>query len=320
MDSNYQPPHLLLPRKLGKMAHEAAPGNHFHNEAVFYLNEIKGWPPSIQPDTDLVTQNLWFDDVGTPTTKATTVDLVGEGLTNNYYEIALKCITDAASEGWKQTFPYSGEPRVKSGRRVSALLDIWSVSGVAVTASFINSDGTETRSQTVTSAEWSRVEIKNHLLSGTSCELQVTAGAAGTFYAVPLGMSISPAGLALPPRPSHYVHCEFVDVVTLDAAADPNTWTDVDITAQTNALAHTADIACVIFEATSTYDLWLRRNGSSGGYVVCTVIGGVSQTSRNNVRVLLDDSQVFEYKLDRTAGASALDFGRISVVGFEEWA
>ncbi len=282
-------------------------------------NEIKAWPPLIRNDIDLDANLHWWRKVGTPSTAPTYVDVTGESITETYRD-AIKVVAAAASDGMKQTYTYADEPRLKSGRTVSALLAIWSVSSVSVTASLLNSDASSTSASAVTAAAWTIVEIPGHVLAGTSCDLKVTAAAAGTFYVVPLGLCIGNRGLWLPPRPR--IHKQFDAVVanvTLDGAADPNTYTDVDVTTSSSNLACIGYLALLLNEATSLYDLWLRRKGDSGGGYLALSASSTSQNTRNMQTIVLNDAQVFEYKLDRVVGSSALDTGNIGVTAYEEW-
>ncbi len=276
------------------------------------------WLPPFQGDMDA--NNQWWHKVNTPSTAPTFVLNSGEGITSGQIEAAsIKCVAAASGDGLKDTWTYANENRVSAGQTMSVLLAIWSVGGISVTAKLVNSDTTHTDASAVTAAAWTIVEIPGHVLAGTSCSLQVTAGAAGTFYVQPLGACLGPRGLRLPNRGHLYIHAEYVDVINVDGSADPNTFTDVDLTSVTTPMAISADLAIFFAEATSTYDFWLRRNGSSGGYVWATVLPGNSPV-RGNARIVLDEDQIFEYKLDRTAGASALDTGRVGIVGYEQWA
>lgn len=283
------------------------------------VNEIKGWPPMVQPDSDLVTLNLWWDDVATPTTKATVVDVAGEAGITETYELALKCVGDGAGDGLQQIWTYADEPRLKAGRVMSALVAIWSVGGISITAKLVNSDASETAASAVTAAAWTIVEIPNHTLAGTTVSLQVTAGAAGTFYVVPLGANIGARGFALRPRGLRYVDVH-VPSASFVSAADPGaTWTDADATAVTSPL-------CCILSLQGSYTnsttagktLQVRRNGdtaTAGGGIVIGVTTSVAYMGRAVVGC--DDGQVIEYiGSDVAANSESVS---LAISGWWEW-
>lgn len=280
------------------------------------VNEIKGWPPIVNTG-DLDALNLWWDKVGTPTTAPTVTDTSVAGLTDNY-ELCLKVVADGANEGLSQRYTYADEPRVKSGRVVSALLAIWSVSAVSVTAKLVNSDATETAAAAVTAAAWTIVEIPNHTLAGTYCDLQVTAGAAGTFYVVPLGMNIGARGFPLKPRGSRYVECSRT---TLVAGVDPGgaDWTNVDATANSSPLTHKLDFEVYYSNATTlTQRVQIRRNGSADtAGRVSSYINVLNQPVLSHMQVAVDDSQIFQYKTGAAAGDG--ESVGIYLMGWFEW-
>ena len=286
--------------------------------ATDYANEIKGWPPVVQPDADLDALNLWWDKVGTPTTAPTVVDVAGEGITETY-ELAIKVVTDANSEGMEQTWTFADEPRIKSGRTLSALVAIWSVGGVQVLARLRNSDGTTTDALYATAAAWTLVEIPNHTLAGTSCSLRILTVAAGTFYVVPLGVCIGPMAVALPPRGLRYVDSNMsADLVNADPGA---AWTDVDCTANTSPLTVSVEFYMQYTNSTTTAKgVSVRRNGDTITYIWRFVIRapttGVIYGGRGTV--WLDDNNIFEYiGSDLVADTETVT---IRLLGWWEWA
>lgn len=288
-------------------------------QAAQLCNEIKGWTPIVPPDADLVTLNLWWDDVATPTTKATVVDVGGEAGITETWELALKCVGDGAGDGLMQRYTYADEPRLKSGRVASAILAIWSVSSVSVTAKLVNSDASETAASAVTAAAWTIVTIENHTLAGTYCDLQVTAGAAGTFYVVPLGLNIGAKAFPLRPRGSVYIDKRTNVVNSVDpGGAD---WTDVDCTAATSNLAHTLQL-CIAYSTNGAIGKrpLLRRNGSSdagGTGNVAQYTQVISNTIASHMRMPCDDGQIFEYKTGELAALG--ESLSIDVEGWWEW-
>jgi len=298
-------------------------------------NEFKAWPPLIQIGAgfDLVTQAQWFADVATPTTKATAVPVSGEaGLDAKFTEV-IKCVTDAVNEGWKQRYTYADEPRVKSGVKLSTL--IWvatTAGGSGITAKLVNSDASETSFSVVaTDGDWSLLLIEDHTCAGTYVELQVTKDASGTFYAGgPITVMIGADAIALKPRALQLKWRDAVQVKDLTGLADEATWTDVDCTSATSALAVSIIAVGRLAENTSTDDfaLYVRRNGSSEGASLdlnaIARAGGSTTTMPthiifNGASILLDDQQIFEYFLDRLAGSGTLQAGGIAVRGYSEW-
>ncbi len=81
-----------------------------------------------------------------------------------------------------------------------------------------------------------------------------------------------------------------------------------------------AQLQVSINEAVSGFDFYVRRNGDSGGSGAVASTAPASQFSRNEVLVVLDDAQIWEYKVDRYVGSSTLDFGEIYLNGYYEWA
>ena len=282
-------------------------------------NEIKGWPPVVNTG-NLDALNLWFDKVGTPTTAPSVVALSGEGITENY-GLALKVVASAENQGLSQRFTYANEPRIKAGRRLSTLWAIWCVGGVGVTLSIVNSSTEVTAAVKVTSASWTIVEVPNHLLAGTYCDIKLVTDGAGTFYAAPLGANIGARGFPLRARGLRYVDAQAVDVLSADpGGAD---WADLDLTASASALAVSANLS-VLYRNTTTIDrkICFRRNGSAAAEdrsttVISNPATSSSETTINVLQMPLDDGQVFEWKSDALATNAELLI--ISVFGYWEW-
>lgn len=278
-------------------------------QASQLVNEVKGWPPYRPNDLDLVTANLWWDDAGTPTTKATVVDVAGEGGITETYNLALKCVGDGAGDGLMQRYTYADEPRIKVGRKVSALVAIWSVGAINITAKLLNSDASETAAAAVSAAAWTIVEIPNHTLAGTYCDLQITAGAAGTFYVVPLGVCIGARGVPLGQRPSRFVDTDVNYVVNNADPANTN-WTDVDCTSATSNLCWMTQLNG---ENAGTGSVLIRLNGTSDTGKLISSSSGPKAISFIQV---VDDGQIFEYMASNAAVSGVY----ISVIGYWEWA
>lgn len=284
------------------------------------INEIKGWPPIVKTG-DLDALNLWFDKIGTPTTAPSVVAGNDGAITMQFNEV-LKVVADAAGEGLSQRFTYADEPRVKSGRRLSTLWAIWCVGGVGATLSIINSSTEETAATKVTAAAWTLVEVPNHLLAGTYCDIKIVTDGAGTIYAVPLGANIGARAFPLRPRGLRYVdaHTEKVLSDTDPAGAD---YTDVDFTASTSPL-------CVMINLIGWYRnytninrvLYIRRNGDVTAANLAYVVTYANSTTTyvtgtNTLAVCCDDGQVLEYKTNGAAGDT--ESVNLSVSGYWEW-
>lgn len=287
-------------------------------QASQLVNEVKGFPANVANDADLDTLNLWWDSVGTPTTKVSFVDVAGEGGVTESFEYCLKCVTDAASEGFYQRYTYADEPRVKSGRVVSALVAIWSVGAINITAKLLNSDASETAAAAVSAAAWTIVEVPAHTLAGTYVDLQITAGAAGTFYAVPLGLCIGARGVPLGPRPLRYVN--LASLVTLINGVDPGgaSFTDLDCTASTSNLTVRVDIFGQ-YKNTTNADraLQVRRNGSTNTTYIAYTTNTTSYASAW-ASVPCDDGQIIEWCTNE-GGAGAAETCYIFMDGYWEW-
>jgi hypothetical protein len=283
-------------------------------QASQLVNEIKGWPPVVNTG-DLDALNLWWDKVGTPTTAPTVTDTSVAGLTDNY-ELCMKVVTDAASEGLAQRFTFADEPRVKAGRVVSAILAIWSVSSVSVTAKFVNSDASHTDAGAVTAAGWSIVTIENHTLVGTYCDLQVTAGAAGTFYVVPLGMNIGAKAFPLKPRGLRYVD-DTANATPVNDSDPGNTWTDVDCTASTSNLAVRVIGGLIYYSSRINEELRVRRNGNASNGMRVSRAASAGLYGGGIYEVQVDDGQIFEFNGSATAGDTEHVYMFIN--GWWEW-
>lgn len=286
-------------------------------QAAQLVNEIKGWPPIVNTG-DLDALLLWFRKLGTPTTAPSVQDVAAAGLTENY-ELCLKLVADAASEGLKQTWTFADEPRIKSGRKLSTLWAIWCVGGVGVTLSLVNSDASSTAAAQVTAAAWTIVEVPDHTLAGTSCDVQLITDGAGTFYAVPLGANIGSRGLPLAPRGLRWVDIyPSPSVSGVDPAG--GTWTDVDLTTVTSPLTPLAQLSVDYYNGTALgRGILLRRKGETVGYIYAVDSQSTAQAWAGRVKLLmsLNDEQVFQYDSNAPAGDSETLY--ITVAGYWEF-
>lgn len=112
-----------------------------------------------------------------------------------------------------------------------------------------------------------------------------------------------------------------VAVKTLTGLGDEDTWTDIDVTAETSASATSALINVFMLDSTSgdVFALHIRANGSSTAKSSLTArakIQVTSQIAANTFIVPLDANQIFEYLFDREGGSGTLEFGEIQVLGY----
>ncbi len=276
------------------------------------VNEIKNWPPYVGDNTDLVTGNLWWDDVGVPGTKGTVVTTSGAGLTQTYKH-AIKVIASgsvgAPGDGVKQTFTYSEEPRVKSGRTISAMIAVWSVGGATVSAKLINSDLSATAgNQSATAAAWTIITIEGHVCAGTSVDLQVyTVTNSATFYVVPLGLNVGTKAWPLGNRPVQWMDVPSSNVVN-NANPASTGYVDVDLTAATDALAFAAQVSVWYYiHGAAGRSIFIRRNGDANNGNANVMITAVTTGAVwwiNASPVYLDDANIFEYNSDAATGTT----------------
>lgn len=301
-------------------------------------NEVKGWPCLVQIGVglDLVTNAQWFADEATPTTKATAVPSSGEaGLDAKFTEV-IKCITDAADEGFSQRYTYADEPRVKSGVHLSAL--IWvatTAGGSGITAKLRNSGGSSTAATSfATDGDWTLLWIEDHTCSGTYVELVVTKDATGTFYAGgPITVMVGADAVGLPPRRLVKRWRDFGADHDFDFTADSGGFVDADLTSFTSNLTARADLFFMLEvpdgNANLSYELNVRRNGSSVAASESNKVASVrtnSTAGRDAARatgmfsVVLDHNQIFEYDFNHAEGSTnAGGLSGISVAAYEEW-
>jgi hypothetical protein len=281
------------------------------------VNEIMNFPSQERADD---TQPEWWEEsAGTAT--LTEVDLAGEAITERW-ERALKLVTTASVYAY-QRYTYADQPRLKSGSTVSARVAVWSVSSAAARIRLQSSVGSLGVSADATAAGWTILTVEGEVLDGTYIELRLEVDT-GTAYFVPLAFGIgSTAPSELAPRGTVYRH-KHATAFSDAAVADPNTWTDLDLTSVTSPIACIANLFVNIFKSNASgWDVGARRNGSSdtGDSTVVAPITSLNGTVRvvQHFAMLLDDGQIFEYKLDRWAGTDTATVA-IGVTGWWEWA
>lgn len=303
-----------------------------------FQNEVKGWPCLLEIGSgiDLVTLNQWWDDEGTPTTKASAVPSSGEaGLDAKFLQV-IKCVTDAADEGFLQRYTYADEPRVKSGSHLSAL--VWvatTAGGSGITAKLRNSGGSSTSGTSIaTDGDWTLLYIEDHTCSGTYVELVITKDASGTFYAGgPITVMVGTEGVLLSPRKEVYRWRDFGADHDFDFTADTGGYIDANVSSFVSSLATRVEMVSqiVIVDGSANYlfRLSARYNGSAitdsesnrmASARTNTSSGRDSGRSNQTFIIVLDDTKIFEYYFRKIEGASNADAeSGMSVLAYYEW-
>ncbi|MCK9357095.1 MAG: hypothetical protein M0R22_08155, partial [Dehalococcoidia bacterium] len=212
---------------------------------------------------------------------------------------------------------YADQPRIKAGRKLSAIAAVWvGTAGTTVTMKLVTSQPTEVAA-TATAQAWTIIKCENLALDGTYVDLQFTTDTADTFYVVPLGVCIGEKAVPLGPRPTRWVDKGTVYIVN---NTDVNwTWTDVDCTASTSPLAMRVYLMYMFqHDSGGVTTPAVRRNGLTGDPVSYQEVGRIAQNSLHGhpVTVLLDDANIFEY-----IGSTDIlvEKNYISIVTYEEW-
>lgn len=287
-------------------------------QAMQIVNEVMNFPSIEQANG---AQPEWWDEADANAT-LTEIALSGEGITEQY-ERAHKCVVATANSYYKQRYTYADQPRVKSGRKLSAIFAVWSVGSVAARIRLQSSVGSLGVSGDTTAAAWTILKVEGVDLDGTYVEIRCEVDT-GTAYFVPLGICIGEKALPLPPRPLKYCWQDAaVSVKSFAGLGDEATWTDIDVTANTSNLAAKLHCTCRMLGVTSNdWMLSIRRNGSSeANGVPNAVVRSVDGVQYNHASfsVILDAGQIFEYYLDRLSGASTVAAGNIYARAWEEW-
>ena len=290
---------------------------------ILAANEIMNFP-SIEKADD--TQPEWWEEADANAT-LTEVDTAGEAGLSEYHERALKVVVATANSYAYQRLTYADQPRVKSSKVVSVAVAVWSAGSVSARIRLQSSAGSLSVSSDTVDAAWTVLKCEAAVLDGTYIELRLEVDI-GTAYFIPLGMTIGSLAPAASMQPRG-LRFQWVDTVNILAdqtgAGDPATWTDIDCTTATSNLAVIA-LCRLRFRETSAgtvYVVDIRRNGSTKALVANDALFVVVPTTDNEVRgpftVILDDAQIFEYILDRTAGAGNIDVLVMNLDGYWEW-
>lgn len=302
----------------------------------FYLqNEVKAWPPLVEIGAgfDLVTNAQWWDDEGTPTTKATAVPSSGEAGLDAKFKEVIKCITDAVDEGFNQRYTYADEPRIKSGSHISALVWVATTGGGSgITVKLRNSDASETLATSVTTdGDWTLLYVEDHTCAGTYVELVITKDASGTFYAGgPITVNIGTSGFLLPSRKGVYRLNDAANTAVQNLTAQTSqAFTDLDLTSVTSPLAYRGEFHAEVAEATTgQFAYSIRPNWTSWTAGVMSATTSVAikagaepsdvERMTNDFNMLMDDTQIIETALSNSGGGT-VDNCRLYLQGYWEW-
>lgn len=288
-------------------------------QAAQLSNEIMNFPSMEQADG---AQPEWWEVSANAT--LTEEDVAGEGITETF-ERCLKVVTTADNAYAYQRYTYADQPRTKSGRALSVLIAVWSVSSVTARIRLQSSVGSLDVT-TTTAAAWTILKLEGAALDGTYVDLRFGVDT-GTAYFVPLGLCIGGKAIPLAPRGLVYRHKDTgTQLVNLGGKGDEDTWTDLDCAAGSSNLACMAKCTSFLLNAVSSqFRLYVRRNGSAtakdDSSRLIYLDGALNDEYQGRwFEVLLDDGQIFEYNLDRTSGADNIEYGGINLIGWWEWA
>lgn len=281
-------------------------------QAAQLCNEVMNHPSLEGADNAL--PEWWENGANSALTE---VDIAGEAGITETWERGFKVATTAVAAYSYQRYTYADQPRIKSGRALSAIFAVWSVGGVSARIRLITSLGASVTSVDTTAAGWTILTAQNLTLDGTYVDIQLEADN-GTAYFVPLGINVGARAIPLKPRGLRY-RDSFTDV-NLVADVDPGAaWIDVDCTLNTSALATIVKVAVGYKnESAISRTVYLRANGSTktwGGSAVTS--NSSTYTVRADAEVLLDDQQIFEFGSD--AIASNTEHVWIDLIGWYEW-
>ena len=288
--------------------------------ASVQTNEVRNFP-SLE-NADNAQPEWWEESAGTAT--LTEVDLAGEGITESW-ERALKLVTTADVHAL-QTYTYADEKRLKSGKTVSARVAVWAVGGVTARVRLQSTVGSLGVS-TTTAAAWTVLTVEGVVLDGTAVDLRLEVNN-GTAYFVPLAFGVgSSAPNELPPRSLVYRNSITRPTVESLTGSTGKALADVDLTANTSALAALANLHIDMEEGTSgeIYSYGTRPNGSSiasasGAIRRAVVSGDNAENTASQWTEILDDGQIFESELIRNTGGGSIAGLNVYLDGWWEWA
>lgn len=251
----------------------------------------------------------------------TEVDIAGEAGITETWERGLKLATTAVAAYGYQRYTYADQPRIKSGRALSAIFAVWSVGGIAARIRLITSAGTTVVSANTTAAGWTILTAQNLPLDGTYVDIRLEADN-GTAYFVPLGINVGTKALPLKPRGLRYIESASTGAIqTLDGVKATQDWADVDFTANTSNLAARLHLFLFLDEEVSFWGYYARRNGDArtGDELLRGRVLQYGREQQNDFDLICDDAQIIERKLTLIGGSSAINTCQLFLRGWWEW-
>ena len=288
-------------------------------QAAQLCNEVMNHPSLEGADNAL--PEWWENGANAALTE---VDIAGEAGITETWKRGLKLATTAAAAYGYQRYTYADQPRVKSGRALSAIFAVWSVSGIAARIRLITSAGTTVVSANTTAAGWTILTAQNLTLDGTYVDIRMEADS-GTAYFVPLGINVGAKAIPLRPRGLRHINAGInkLAIRALSGQTGDVGFADCDLSANTSNLAVYAQLRVNMSESGTTDNFFYhaRCNGStdSGGLTeICNVVN-YSRNDKAEWTQWLDDQQIYEGFLQRAAGSGGLDYGDLFLIGWYEW-
>ncbi len=284
-------------------------------QAAQLVNEVMNFPSLERADD---TQPEWWEE-GDAHATLTEVDVAGEGITETYAR-AHKVVTDGDGAYSYQRYTYADQPRTKSGRKLSAIYAVWAVGGKAARIRLQSSVGSLGVSADTTTAGWTILKVEGVTLDGTYVDIRCEVDT-GTAYFVPLGINIGAKAVPLPPRGLSYRQLDSTVYLRGGTNIAPEaSFSDVDVTSYSSALAVLMVGHVKMWEATDIWNCYVRRNGSAGGGIAVATVSSGGTDAEVEFTIILDDNQIFEQRWNRQAGSSNLDGGYCQMTGYWEWA
>lgn len=288
-------------------------------QAMELGNEIMNFP-SMEGANDA--QPEWWEE-GDANATLTEVDVAGEGITESW-ERCHKLVTIADAKYSYQRYTYADQPRLKSGKTISAIFAVWSVGAAAARIRLQSSVGSLGVSSDTTAAAWTILTVNGVVLDGTYVDIRCEVDT-GTAYFVPLGLHVGAKAVPLAPRGLNYRISPTRPTVEDLTGSAGKAWADVVFTASTSPLAARVGCNILMTDAAEEYRYGMRPNGSalaSGG-------GNVRMAWLNNVSInglaqylthIVDKAQTLETELIRVPGAGTIGGCYLVLLEWWEWA
>lgn len=289
-------------------------------QAAQLCNEVMNFP-SLEGADDALPE--WWENGALAA--LTEVDIAGEAGITETWERGLKVATSAAAAYSYQRYTYADQPRIKSGRSLSAIFAVWAVAGDTARLRLITSGGTTVVSANTTAAGWTILKAENLTLDGTYVDIRMEVDD-GTAYFVPLGINVGAKAIPLRPRGLRHRNAGINKAVlrSLSGSTGDVGFADRDVSAATSNLAVYAQLRVNMAEngTTDAFTYCARCNGSTDTGGATELASGLklySNTDKIEWTQWLDDQQIYEEYLQRTAGSGGLDYGDLILIGWYEW-